>query len=91
MTRVDECTKAETGVGAAMAAGSHEEKGTWALLVIAANIRSMATDVGKIRLIVNAFHWLENKISLIDKRINTSPMRLVNAVIIPAAKDLLFW
>ena len=25
--RVDVCTKAETGVGAAMAAGNHEEKG----------------------------------------------------------------
>jgi hypothetical protein len=27
VTRVDECTNAETGVGADMAAGSHEEKG----------------------------------------------------------------
>lgn len=39
-----------------MAAGSHEEKGTWALLVIAANIRSIATDVGSKRLMVRAFH-----------------------------------
>ena len=30
---MDECTKAETGVGAAMAAGSQAEKGIWALLV----------------------------------------------------------
>jgi hypothetical protein len=28
-------TKAETGVGAAIAAGNHEEKVTWALLVTA--------------------------------------------------------
>lgn len=33
VTRVEECTKAETGVGAAIAAGSHAEKGIWALLV----------------------------------------------------------
>jgi len=58
---------------------------------MAANIRSIATDVGKIRLIVSAFHWLENKISPIERRIKTSPIRLVKAVIIPAARDLLFW
>lgn len=39
MTRVEEWTRAETGVGAAMAAGSHLEKGIWALLVMAANVR----------------------------------------------------
>lgn len=38
MTRVDECTKADTGVGAAIAAGSHAENGIWALLVIAAKV-----------------------------------------------------
>lgn len=27
VTRVEECTRADTGVGAAMAAGSQEEKG----------------------------------------------------------------
>jgi hypothetical protein len=27
VTKVEECTKAETGVGAAMAAGNQEEKG----------------------------------------------------------------
>ena len=37
VTKVEECTSAETGVGAAIAAGNHAEKGTWALLVIAAN------------------------------------------------------
>lgn len=38
VTRVEEWTKAETGVGAAMAAGSQEEKGIWALFVMAATI-----------------------------------------------------
>lgn len=37
MTSVDECTRADTGVGAAIAAGSQLEKGTWALLVHAAS------------------------------------------------------
>lgn len=38
VTRVEECTRALTGVGAAIAAGSQLENGSWALLVIAANI-----------------------------------------------------
>jgi len=38
VTRVEEWTNAETGVGAAIAAGSQLENGIWALLVIAANI-----------------------------------------------------
>jgi len=38
VTSVEECTKAETGVGAAIAAGSHAENGIWALLVMAAII-----------------------------------------------------
>jgi hypothetical protein len=38
VTRVDECTRAETGVGAAIAAGSQAENGIWALLVQAATV-----------------------------------------------------
>ncbi len=34
MTRVEECTKAEMGVGAAIAMGSHGEKGYKALFVM---------------------------------------------------------
>jgi len=37
VTNVEECTKAETGVGAAIAAGSQAENGICALLVIAAS------------------------------------------------------
>ena len=33
MTKVEEWTNADTGVGAAIAAGNHAEKGIWALLV----------------------------------------------------------
>jgi hypothetical protein len=36
---IGNCTKAETGVGAAMAVGNHEERGIWALLVIAAKTK----------------------------------------------------
>jgi len=39
VTSVEEWTRAETGVGAAMAAGSQLENGIWALLVIAASVR----------------------------------------------------
>ena len=38
VTNVDECTRADTGVGAAIAAGSHAEKGICALLVKALKI-----------------------------------------------------
>lgn len=38
MTKVEECTSEDTGVGAAIAAGNQALKGNWALLVIAAKI-----------------------------------------------------
>lgn len=38
VTKVEEWTRAETGVGAAIAAGSQAENGIWALLVIAPKI-----------------------------------------------------
>jgi hypothetical protein len=34
VTKVEECTKDETGVGADIAAGNQAIKGNWALLVI---------------------------------------------------------
>ena len=42
MTNVEEWTSADTGVGAAMAAGSQLENGSCALLVMAAIIIKMA-------------------------------------------------
>lgn len=42
VTSVEECTKADTGVGAAMAAGSHALKGSCALFVQAATIKRAA-------------------------------------------------
>ena len=44
MTNVEEWTKEETGVGAAIAAGSQAEKGICALLVVAVNIINHVTN-----------------------------------------------
>src|SRR6218665_1948588 len=92
VTRVDECTKADTGVGAAMAAGSHLENGTWGLLVIAAIViakicQFFALEVHMCRI----FQCPWFKVHAIAKRSTPSPMRLVKALIIPAARDLGFW
>lgn len=54
VTRVDEWTRAETGVGAAMAAGSQLEKGIWALFVIAA--KAMKRVAGRLSG-VRVSHW----------------------------------
>jgi hypothetical protein len=43
VTSVEEWTRADTGVGAAIAAGSHLINGNWALFVIAAIINIEAT------------------------------------------------
>lgn len=47
MTRVEECTSAEIGVGAAIAAGSQAEKGNCALLVQAALMIKINDNKGK--------------------------------------------
>lgn len=46
VTSVEEWTRADTGVGAAIAAGSHLEKGICALLVMAAK-RTQKTSTGE--------------------------------------------
>lgn len=56
VTRVEEWTRALTGVGAAIAAGNHLEKGIWALFVIAATIISMICRVIRwVGLLVDMF------------------------------------
>jgi len=79
------------GVGAAIAAGNHLEKGIWALFVIAAVItsREVIKDRGVVYTEGSQFPWW-NSIAM-ESRIRASPTRLVRAVIIPAASDLLFW
>jgi hypothetical protein len=82
---VDEWTKALTGVGAAIAAGNHLEKGICALFVIAAIIIIIGVhfiiSVLQI-LIINHCPWFINRLIVINNI--TSPIRFVNAVIIPA-------
>jgi hypothetical protein len=92
VTSVDEWTSAETGVGAAIAAGSHLENGIWALLVIAATIivitwyfRNEDSHI----LMINQWPWF--RVHAIDRSSITSPMRFVNAVIIPAPSDFAVW
>lgn len=92
VTRVDEWTRAETGVGAAIAAGSHLENGIWALLVRAA--RAMARRRGGEKFVGSVckiIQWPWLSIQAIERRMRASPIRFVRAVIIPAASDFGFW
>ena len=86
MTNVDECTNEETGVGAAIAAGSQALKGICALLVkdpIINNVLNIVS-ISKNSLYKTILHEPKfNSIPiLISKR--TSPKRLVSTVNIPA-------
>lgn len=88
MTRVEEWTSADTGVGAAIAAGNQLEKGAWALLVMAARVIHKTTSHEKWEchiLIID--HWLFRRVQEIASKIKASPTRLVRAVIIPAPND----
>lgn len=92
VTSVEEWTKALTGVGAAIAAGNQLEKGICALLVIAARVIEVQIINEKLDshiLMISQWPWFKDQ--AIDRRIITSPIRLVRAVIIPAASDLGFW
>lgn len=93
VTSVDECTRADTGVGAAIAAGSQEENGIWALFVIAANKIISPTNFwwsnqGKK---ASTVQWPWDKDSLIAMRIRTSPIRFVRAVNIPDLRAFGVW
>lgn len=90
VTRVDECTSEDTGVGAAMAAGSHAEKGIWALLVMAPTTRIAPTNMNVLYLLKFIAQWPLQKDQQIARIISESPIRFLRAVIIPAARDLSF-
>jgi len=91
VTRVEEWTRAETGVGAAIAAGSHLIKGNCALLVIAATINIDAINKCEGVDQGNKGTQCEFKHHAIVKRINKSPNRLVIAVIKAAPWDFGVW
>lgn len=87
VTRVEEWTRADTGVGAAMAAGSHADRGICALLVILAIMSNHKTMVDSL-VQVNLKTLKLNSPLLIQmamvRRMATSPNRLVSAVSILA-------
>lgn len=89
VTKVEECTSEDTGVGAAMAAGSQAEKGICALLVQAAKINKIAAAKGITPTDARSpkDHPPHLLIRARPKRIAQSPSRLVSAVISPALKD----
>ena len=92
VTKVEEWTKAETGVGAAIAAGNHLENGIWALLVIAAIKIEIIIKLSKVEdQTLKMNQLLEFNVHAIATSKATSPIRLVKAVIIPAPRDLGFW
>jgi len=79
---VEEWTNADTGVGAAIAIGSHGEKGNWALLVMAANKVASRSGIEGVRR--GMFQWAEVIVAAIPAINAISPIRFVRAVIIPA-------
>lgn len=90
VTSVEEWTRADTGVGAAIAAGSQLENGICALFVIAAidRHRAIALFGGEVLGIIQ-WPWFKNRAMVIRK--STSPIRFISAVIIPAPRDLGVW
>lgn len=56
VTKVEEWTRADTGVGAAIASGSQTLNGSWALLVILPNIRRIIVDSLILQLVMFVDH-----------------------------------
>lgn len=90
VTRVEEWTRAEMGVGAAMAAGSQAENGNCALFVHAA--MQMKIKVIKVLEKLNMNSQLEDIIIIaMDRRIKISPNRFERMVISPDLLEEGFW
>jgi len=89
VTRVEECTSAETGVGAAIAIGSQVQNGNCALFVAAAMIRRVSAGRGRVE--VRSCQWLLVDVATIARIKATSPMRLVIAVIKEAPAEYGLW
>lgn len=90
VTKVDECTNADTGVGAAIAAGNQMENGIWALFVIII-IKNINFKINLLNIIFNKFHDPQFIIKKIIISNIISPIRLVNKVNIPEFNDNVFW
>lgn len=91
VTRVDECTKADTGVGAAIAAGSQALKGSCALLVLAATKINKTTRLFGLNIEADS-NGKDKEGQILrppkDTRIKPSPTRLEIPVNKPALRDL---
>jgi hypothetical protein len=79
VTRVLLCTKALTGVGAAMAAGNHLINGNWALLVNAAITQRKKHQKGQLDCQLKQSFPINTKTGNNIRKI-TSPIRFVNRV-----------
>ncbi len=89
---MEEWTRADTGVGAAIAAGSQLEKGICADFVEAAIIIKIPKSGSLLSFHIDIMDQCPKfNIRAIASKIITSPTRFISAVIIPAAKDLGFW
>ncbi len=91
VTKVEECTKAETGVGAAIAAGNQEEKGIWALFVIPAIIINIIKRLDGLLKDCVGNQFIQLNISIRDTKIITSPIRLIRTVINPELRAFGVW
>lgn len=84
VTKVDECTSAEIGVGAAMAIGNHAENGNCALFEQAA-INNNNIVIIEYSSFIENFQLFVIIIKPIDNKIRISPIRFVIKVIDPEA------
>lgn len=90
VTKVDEWTSAEIGVGAAIAIGNQAENGNWALFEHAAKDNMINVRIEN-SLFMLKFQFDDIIIILIDSRIRISPIRFLNSVMVPDAEDEKFW
>lgn len=90
VTKVDECTSAEIGVGAAIAAGNQAENGNCALFDNLAIINSKIVIIWNSSFIFK-FQFEFIIVILIDIRIIISPIRFDNRVMEPEAAVVKFW
>lgn len=91
VTKVEEWTKDDTGVGAAIANGNHVANGTCALFVIAAIKIKKEIIKFKYLFVNKKFHELNLIINEIDIKIQISPKRFIKIVIKPEFILLIFW
>ena len=80
MTRVEECTRAEIGVGADMARGNQEENGKIADLVEKAKNKSTTEEVGITEELNHELVGMSITAFAISKRNRASPKRFINTV-----------